>query len=253
MARSTLDNVIVVLVEPQNVVNIAGCVRAMMNFGLRRLRLVQPAEFSPYRITGIAHRSESVVESAETFESLHEAIADVAYVVGTTARGRTAERNYARPDEAVPAIAEASRSGTVAILFGREDRGLPNEALDRCNRIVIVPTDPDYSSLNLAQACLLVCYELFKAEGAAEEMPRGKRDMGPATQGDLEEMYEALQDGLGRIQFYKGAREPKSVIRTLRTLLARARPTLREARLVRAIGYEIQNYLDRTDRREGDP
>ncbi len=66
-------------------------------------------------------------------------------------------------------------------------------------------------------------------------------------------MYEALQDGLGRIQFYKGAREPKSVIRTLRTLLTRARPTLREARLVRAIGYEIKNYLDRTERREDGP
>jgi TrmH family RNA methyltransferase len=245
VSQSPLNSVVVVLVEPQNVVNIAGCVRAMMNFGLRRLRLVGPVEFSPYRIAGIAHRSEDVVEAAETFSTLDEAIADVTYVVGTTARARTVQRNYVRPSAAASEVVRAARKGAVALLFGREDRGLSNTALDRCNTVAIVPTDPAASSLNLAQACLLICYEIFNEAATAEPLPRGKRDQGPATQADLEEMFQALQDGLGRMEFYKGAREPESVIRTLRTLLSRAEPTLHEARLVRAIGFEIRNYLDR--------
>lgn len=245
MSQSPLNSVVVVLVEPQNVVNIAGCVRAMMNFGLERLRLVDPAEFSPYRIAGIAHRSEDVLEAAETFSTLDEAIADVTYVVGTTARARTAQRNYVRPNAAASEVVRAAEEGSVALLFGREDRGLSNEALDRCNTVAIVPTDSASSSLNLAQACLLICYEIFNEAATAEVLPRGKREQGPATQADLEEMYQALQDGLGRMEFFKGAREPQSVIRTLRTLLGRAEPTLREARLVRAIGFEMRNHLDR--------
>jgi TrmH family RNA methyltransferase len=222
----------------------------MMNFGLKRLRIVNPAEFSPYRIGGIAHRSEAMIAATEIFETLDEALADVTWAMGTTARARTAARNYARPRAITDEVLTAARSGTVAILFGREDRGLPNEALDRCNRVAIVPTDAEYSSLNLAQACLLVCYELFHAAEDHAPLPRGKRDMGPASHQDLEEMYGALEAGLGDIGFYKGARKPESIIRTVRTLLARAQPDLREARLIRAIGFEIGKFADRVGRED---
>lgn len=244
MKGSPLDNIVVVLYEPQNVVNIAGCIRAMMNFGLRRLRVVNPAEFSPYRIGGIAHRSEEIIASTEIFETLDAALADVTWAMGTTARARTAARNYSRPREIAPDVLAAAESGTVAIMFGREDRGLPNEALDRCTHVAIVPTDSEYSSLNLAQACLLVCYELFHASQEGAPLPKGKRDVGPASHQDLEEMYDALESGLGRIGFYKGARKPESIIRTIRTMLARAQPDLRETRLMRAIGFEMGKSTD---------
>jgi tRNA/rRNA methyltransferase len=246
----SLENIVVVLYEPQNLINIAGCIRAMMNFGLSRLRIVKPAEFSAYRIAGIAHRSESMIAATEIFETLDEALADVTWAMGTTARARTAARNYGRPREIADDVLTAAETGVVAILFGREDRGLPNEALDRCNRVAIVPTDSEYSSLNLAQACLLVCYELFYAAEDHRPLPRGKRDMGPASHQDLEEMYEALEAGLGRIGFYKGARKPASIIRTIRTLLARARPDLREAKLLRAIGFEIGNVARRSEKED---
>ena len=242
-----LANLVVVLDEPQDVVNVAAVIRGMMNMGLSRLRLVRPHDFDPYRVEGIAHRSAQVVGTAALHDSLESAVVDAVFVVGTSARPRTANRNYAHPRDAAPALIERARSGTVCVLFGREDRGLTNQALDLCHTILTIPTDPGYWSLNLAQAFLLVAYELFlTAGGGAGELPRGRRATAPATRADLESMYAALEDGLGRIEFFKGARRPEAVLRTLRTVLGRADLDAREARLVRAIGFEIGHYLDRT-------
>jgi len=239
------DRVVVVLDEPRNLVNVAGAVRAMKNMGLTRLRLVRPAEFDPWRITGIAHRTDDVVRSARIVDSVEEAVADCVLVLGTSARPRTAHRNYAFARDWAPTVVERAREGSVAILFGREDRGLSNQALDRCDGVVVVPTDPGYSSLNLAHACLLVCYEIFlAAEGDAQPLPRGKRLTGPATRGEIESMLSALEDGLGRIDFFK-ARSPEQVMRIFRTFLARADLDAQEVGLVRALGFEIGNYLDR--------
>jgi len=220
----------------------------------RRPQRLRPAEFDEYRITGIAHRSDPVVEATEIFDSLDDALSDVNWVLGTTARPRTAARNYVRPRKIAPDVLAAARAGTtVGILFGREDRGLANEALDRCNYVAIVPTDPEYSSLNLAQACLLVCYELFQTAGDRDPLPRGKRDMGPASGEELERMYDALERGLGSIHFYKGARKPESILRTIRTLLSRAEPDLREAKLMQAIGFEMEKCVRRLEEAmEGD-
>lgn len=251
-APEVLDRITVVLDEPQNLVNVAGVVRAMKNMGLRSLHLVRPAEFDAHRITGIAHRSEDVVEAARITDTLEDALADAVFVVGTTARARTARRNYVRPRKLAPELVDRAREGRVALLFGREDRGLSNEALDLCHRVAIVPTDPEYSSLNLAQACLLLCYEVFLAAGGGRDpLPEGKREGEPASQADLAEMYGALESGLERIEFFK-ARSPDTVLRTLRTLLGRAEPGRREARLVAAVGYEIGNYIDRTAPTEAD-
>lgn len=245
--RPSLDNVAIVLDHPQNVVNIAGVIRVMMNFGLSDLRLVQPEDFDAYRIEGIAHRSGPLIEATRHFDTLDEAVADCHWVVGTTARARTAGRNYTRPREVAPELAARTADGTVAILFGREDKGLFNEALDLCHAVAIIPTDPEYSSLNLAQACLVLAYETFMAvsDGAVEELPEGRRATRPPTVEEMEQMYGALEDGLGRIQFFK-ARKPAAVMRTLRTIIARGEPDLRETRLLAAIGYEIGHYLDRT-------
>jgi len=245
MSTSLLKNVVVVLYEPQNLVNIAGVVRAMKNMGLGRLRLVRPAEFDVWRIGGIAHRSEDVTEEAEILDTLPEALADAVFVVGMTARARTAQRNYVRPREVAPKIVEHAREGVVALLFGREDRGLGNEALDLCHAAAIIPTDPDYSSLNLAQAALLMSYEVFLAAGGeGGPLPRGKRSTRPATVEDLENTYAALEDGLHRIEFYK-SREPTAILRTLRTLISRAEPDLQEAGILRAIGFEMGKAVDR--------
>lgn len=245
-ASSPLSRIVVVLDQPQDVVNIAATVRAMKNMGLSRLRLVNPLDFDAHRIEGIAHRSADVVERAQIFDRLEEALADCVWVVGTTARARTANRNYVRPRAMAATVVERAADGPVALVFGREDRGLSNEALDLCHEVAVVPTDPDYSSLNLAQAALLLCYEIFLASGeGTAELPKGRRATVPATRADLETMYRALADGLARIDFFKGTRRDAAVLRTLRTILGRAALDRRESRLVGAIGFEIGHYLDR--------
>lgn len=240
-----LSHIAVVLDHPKDVVNVGGVLRVMMNFGLTDLRLVAPDDFDPYRLEGIAHRSAYLIESSSRWDSLEQALADRTFVVGTTARARTEGRNYVRPREVASLVAERGPDDKGAIVFGREDRGLTNEALDLCDAVAIIPTDPQYSSLNLAQACLVLSYELFVAmEGEPRALPRGRRATRPPTREELEETFTALADGLGRIDFYK-ARKPEAVMRTLRTIVARGEPDRREARLLAAIGYEIGNYLDR--------
>jgi len=255
-ATDPLANVVIVLDEPKDLVNIAGVVRVMMNMGLSRLRLVNPDEFDAGRVGGIAHRSRRITEATEILESLQDALADATYVVGTSGRARAAQTNATHPRTIAPGIVERAGEGVVAIVFGREDRGLTNEGLDLCHEVAVIPTKSESRSLNLAQACLVMCYELLLATGSferEESLGRGKkvRMTPPATQEDIELMYAALEDGLGRIEFYKGGREPESVLRTLRTLLGRAEPSLREAKLVQAIGFKIGYYLDRLAK-EGD-
>ena len=246
MRPLVLDNIVVVLDHPQNLVNIAGAVRAMKNMGLSRLRLVNPAEYDTWRIGGIAHRSQDVTEAAEIFDSLREALADTIYVVGTTARPRTAQRNYGRPREIGPRVVERAQGGLVALLFGREDRGLDNEGLDLCHSVAIIPTNPGYSSLNMAQATLLLAYEVFLAAGGeGGPLPKGRRYTRLATVEEMENTYAALERGLDRIDFFK-ARPAEAILRTIRTVLGRAEPDLQEAGILRAIGFEISAYLDRT-------
>jgi TrmH family RNA methyltransferase len=217
---------------------------------------VEPDEFDAYRIEGIAHRSGPLVEATTLHETLEDALADCTWVVGTTARARTAGRNYTRPgDVSEELIARAAQEGEgrVAIVFGREDRGLSNEALDLCHAAVIIPTHPRYSSLNLAQACLVMAYETFlAAEAVPEELPRGRRATRPPTAGELEQTYQALEGGLAAIEFYK-ARKPAAVMRTLRTLIARAEPDLREARLLAAVGFEVGHFVERLRSAPGTP
>jgi len=224
-------------------------VRAMKNMGLHRLRLVNPAEYDTWRIGGIAHRTEDVSEEAEVFDSLREALGDAVFVVGTTARARTAQRNYARPRDLGPVVVERAGEGVVALLFGREDRGLENDALDLCHSVALIPTNPDYTSLNLAQATLLLAYEVsLAAAGDPGPLPKGRRATRPATVTELENTYAALEQGLHRIDFFK-ARAPEAVLRTIRTVISRAEPDLQEAGILRAIGFEISSYLDRIPER----
>jgi TrmH family RNA methyltransferase len=247
MEHSPLNNIIVVLDNPKHIVNVAGVVRVMMNMGISQLRLVNPANYDVHRIDGIAHRSKQLAETAQIYSTLAEALADTTFVVGTTARPRTAQRNYTKPRDIAPIIIEKATKGSVALVFGKEDRGLTNDGLDLCHQLAIIPTTTQHPSLNLAQACLILCYEIQLAFKEAAPYPTGKRNAGPAKHEDIEEMHFALKQGLHQIGFFKGDRHPESVLRMLRTLLSRAEPDLREARLMRAIGFEMSKYFKRSN------
>src|SRR2546428_549374 len=158
-------SVVVVLHEPQELVNIAHVVRALKNFGFRDLRLVRPREYDAFRVEGIAHQTQDILARVTQHERLEDALADCVHVVGFTSRGRSARRNQQRPRPAAAEILARSEVGVVALLFGREDKGLANDALDRCHRVVTIPTNPDYPSLNLAHAAVLMLYKLALARG----------------------------------------------------------------------------------------
>src|SRR3954451_4715803 len=203
-ARVALEGIVVVLWQTQDHVNVAGTIRAMKNFGLARLRLVSPALWDPWRIEGIAHGTQDVVERTELFDTLDEALADCQYVVGMTARARRAKRAVARPRDLAPELLTRGReageggAGPVALLFGREDKGLSNEALDLCHRPCIIPTTPGHSSLNLAQAVLLTAYELWMAAAGQAQEVRPPRAVPPAAPHRAASLHRVPGDRLRR-------------------------------------------------------
>ena len=253
-AREILaNNIVVVLNETQDRVNIGGAIRAMMNTGLRRLRMVNPVEWDEYRIEGIAHGSEIVRERVEFFDTLEAALEDAVHVIGTTARRRAMRHAWEHPRDGVEEVLRLARDerGPVALLFGREDTGLTNEQLDRCDRIWTVPTDPERPSLNLAQAVLLVAYELWIAgPGGEKPLPRPRRAAPPAKPAHLNEVFEEVDRQLHSINFYRGGKNPESVMRTIRAILRRAKVDEREAELIRAIAARSRRTIERLRKTE---
>ncbi|HEX6309061.1 MAG TPA: TrmH family RNA methyltransferase [Longimicrobiales bacterium] len=240
--NGTGERFVIVLNRTQDVVNIATSLRAMMNTGLARLRLVRPDDFNAYRIAGIAHGSEPLIERIEFFDTLDAATRDAALVIGTTARRRTATYLWSHPREAAPELVgyDAAPERPIAIVFGREDTGLLNEELDRCDRLLVIPTSELNSSLNLAQAVLIIGYELMLAAGAAPvDLPRPRRDMSPAASIQRRALFEQWEAALATIDFFKG-KNPEAIMRTVRAVFRRARLTAREATLLRAMAIETQ-------------
>jgi TrmH family RNA methyltransferase len=235
----------VVLVEPQGLWNIAHVVRAMRNFGAGDLRVVQPAEWDEYRITGIAHQSHDLVARARHCETLDDALADATHVVAFTARQRRVKRNALFVREAVDEAIEQERDGTVLFLFGREDRGLDNAALDRAHRTATIPTDTAAPSLNLAHAAAVALYERALALQLAAPLRRPRREASPATHVQLEELFGDTLETLHAIEFFKTHSET-SIMRTLREIGHRAPLDEREVKLLRAVAIEVRRYLERT-------
>ncbi|HUF34988.1 MAG TPA: TrmH family RNA methyltransferase [Gemmatimonadales bacterium] len=239
------DGPVLVLVNPQDIVNIASAVRIARNFGIERMRLVQPAVFDPWRIEGIAHNSAEFVERIEMFPSLEAAVADCVFTAVLTARARTAKRRVLRPRPAAAELAERAVEGTVAIVAGREDRGLTNAELDLGHTLVTIPTDPRHSSLNLAQAVAVMAYESWLARGGdAQPLKRPRREAAPAESGQLEDLFADWRRALWAIDFFK-TRRPEAVMRSLREVVFRAALDGREATLLRAMGIEVVRYLTR--------
>lgn len=234
------EHIIIVLHRPRDVRNIGGVVRAMKNTGLVRLRLVEPVSFDPADISGIAHRAEDVLAQMETFASLDAALADAHYIVGTSARARG--DLLARSDVRVLASELRTRAEreTIALLFGPEDNGLDNDALDRCHALVRLPLDPAYPSLNLAQAVLLLAYELWMAAPQPTSLAIPPP---PAPAGQVEVLFTETEAALRAIAFFKAGSAP--TMRVLRQLAHRAELREREAALLTAIAREVQAFLQR--------
>lgn len=243
-----LNQLIIVLHTPRNVVNIGGVVRVMKNMGIRHLRMVSPVSFHPSDVTGIAHRGEDIIAQAQTYTDINAALADVHYVVGTTSRARSGHPSSTDIRRISRDIVHRTAEGMVALVFGPEDNGLDNLILDRCHTIVTLPTDPTYPSLNLAQAVLLFTYEIRAA--SAEHYPTAPRlpasSPPPATVESQETFFETAEQALRAIEFFKSDNATQTM-RVLRTLVHRAEANERELALLTAIARETLHFLHRSN------
>ncbi|MGE0439479.1 MAG: RNA methyltransferase [Gemmatimonadales bacterium] len=238
---------IVVLVEPQDLVNIAAAVRIAKNFRVDHLRLVNPRVFDPYRIEGIAHNTGEVVAAIRMFDSLGAALADCVHTVAMTARERSAKRQLLRPRVAAEDLTARSEDGPVAIVFGREDSGLTNDELDRCHSLSTIATNPDHRSLNLGQAVAIMAYECWNArEGIDQTRKPPRRRATRARAAELEHAFHDWHRSLWAIDFFK-SRNAENVLRSFREILYRSDLDTREAKLLRAIALETVHYLRRHD------
>lgn len=243
----SMDDLCVVLYEPQDDINIGTVVRAAQNFGVDDVRLVRPKYADPDKIRISAPNAGDAIDRLRHFGDLDSALSDCTRVLGATARPRYASRVVADP---VRAAVETELPGRVALLFGREDHGLPNDALDRCDVQITIPTSPAYRSLNLAQAVMLVLWEVFRRREVMgdEESPAPPAevatDFEPAPREQVERMVEQAHAALNTIEFFKYG-DGEHVMRSLRSVFSRAMLDRRELSIWFGIFQEIDSFITR--------
>ncbi|MCX5763128.1 MAG: tRNA (cytosine(32)/uridine(32)-2'-O)-methyltransferase TrmJ [Gemmatimonadetes bacterium] len=244
---SLLDRIVLVFNRPQDPVNIAATVRVMKNMGVSQLRLVNPEPYDPWRIEGVAHGTRDLVSAIQHFDSLPAALADCVLVAAFAGKRRAAKWPVATPREMAAKVLDRVADGPVALLFGQEDHGLPNEALDLAQLLVTIPTT-EHASLNLAQAVMVACYELHLAAGdTTRVLAPPRKDAPPPTHEEWELALTNITEALTQIRFFR-TRNEDHVMRTIRSLLSRADPNSRELTLVRAAAIEVMRTIDRMKR-----
>ncbi len=247
MTESILTAVTVVLYESQDPINIGAVVRAMKNMGVWDLRLIRPCHYEPNRIEQIAHDTRDVVARIQHFDTIDDALADCVRVVAFSGRRRAARWARHTPRTAAADLLEYAPSGRVALMFGREDHGLPNEALDRAHAVATIPTT-EHFSLNVAQACLLALYELHLQAGDVTKRIAGpKHAAGSPTKQEFEQTFADATAALDAIAYFK-TRNPELVMRVVRSLVFRAAPDARELLLLRTAAIEVLRTIDRESR-----
>jgi tRNA/rRNA methyltransferase len=236
-AQIDLARVRIILHRPRYPENIGAAARAACNMGLRRVDIVQPENPLEDRIRMMAtHAAGEVVDRMTTYASLAEALRDCHYVVGTTARLGGQRQAVLDPGSMARRLIPISHQNEIAVVFGPEDRGLTNEDLRFCHALLNIPTAA-FSSLNLAQAVMVVCYELFTA---------GEKTAGPsvprlATRHELDNMYSQLKDILVRIS-YINPENPDYWLKHMRQFFTRIQLRAREVSIIRGLCRQVDWY-----------
>jgi TrmH family RNA methyltransferase len=207
----------------------------MKNMGLMDLLLVNPRYFPHDDATARASGAEDVLEAARVLDSLAEAIADCQYVAGASARPRTRAISWPSmtPRDCAARLHHESEQGVVAAVFGPEKSGLTNEDLDLCHTLVTIPAVPDFSSLNLAMAVQVLCYEL-RVAALGGQVPGSARAVPLASAWELEHFYGHLEQVLAASGFLD-TENPRYLMRRLRRLFLRAEPDRNEINILRGI------------------
>jgi len=229
----------VVLVETQLAANIGSAARAMKTMGLTRMVLVAPLQFPHAIAQALAAGADDVLDQALVVDTLLAGIADCHYVLGCSARARSVGLPTLSPREAARKLLEQAALGEVAVVFGSERVGLSNADLCRCDAAVQIPSDPAFSSLNLAQAVQILAYELRQhaldqAMATAPGPAAAAGNERAASKSEMEGFFSHLETTLAAIDFLKG-RSPRVIMQRLRRLFLRATPSQREVLILRGI------------------
>jgi len=230
-----LSHIKIVLVGTTHPGNIGAVARAMKNMCLDRLCLVAPKTFPCAEATARASGADDILASAQVYQSLPEAIADSQWVIGTSARNRAISWPEITPRECAEKVVIRAPGQTAAIVFGRESSGLKNHELDLCHFLLRIPCNSEFSSLNLAAAVQVVCYELFTATGIRDETAIGDKGEYPlATAGQMASFYLHLHETLDIIGFLHKDKS-KSIMRRLRRIFNRIQLDTKELDILRGI------------------
>jgi tRNA/rRNA methyltransferase len=232
---------VVILVEPQLGENIGMAARAMGNFALARLRIVNPRDGWPnISAQRAAAGADHILDKCELFDTVEQAVADCTLLFATTARAHDQAKPVVGPEQAAREITtEIEGGGTVGILFGRERYGLQNEEVALANRIITFPVNPGFASLNLAQAVLLMGYEWFKlsTEGALPfAMPERSE---PASQHQMQAFFDNLVAELDKVEFLRPAEKRETMLVNLRNIFSRMDPTRQDMHTLHGVVMAI--------------
>lgn len=258
---ANLNRVRIVLVETTHPGNIGAAARAMKNMGLSRLYLVAPLDFPSDKARWRAVSAEDVVEAAVVVETLDEAIADCDLVIGTSARDRRIPWPLINPEECGQQVIKESDDHEVAVIFGREARGLKNEELQKCQFHVHIPTSSEYQSLNLAMAVQVVSYEIRRAllghvSGVDKVVPDSSAgqshtlgvdpeswDQEFSSNEDMERLFTHLESTLIKVNFHDPD-NPRQLMTRLRRMFQRIRPDKMEMNILRGILTSVEQKVD---------
>jgi tRNA/rRNA methyltransferase len=227
---------VIVLVEPQLGENIGAAARAMANFGLSQLRLVKPRQAWPNdKARMMAAGADRILGDAKLFDTLAAAIADCSFVVATTARAHDQAKPVIGPDAAAAEIAPRIAGGeTVAILFGRERNGLENDEVALADRIVTLPVNPAFASLNLAQAVVIVAYEWFKRVGRGLPFAMPQKSS-PAPKQQLLAFFASIERELEKVEFFRPPDKRETMQINLRNIFTRMAPTQQDIQTLHGV------------------
>ncbi len=232
-----LSNVSVVLVEPQGPLNIGSVCRAMMNFGFSDLRLVNPsADHLCDDARRMAVKASRLLQQARVYDHLEAALDDCQYALGTTRRFGKYREDFLHPDQAGRMLLPLTEKGRVALVFGREDKGLLTAELDLCQRFITIPTRDELPSMNLAQAVSLCLYEVARAAGEESGKTSGRKKL--ANGKVLEGMYRHMRKTLLDIGFLD-PQNPDHILHSFRRIFGRAGLNEREVRILHGLWSRI--------------
>jgi tRNA/rRNA methyltransferase len=232
-AEQAFNNIRIVLCQTSHPGNIGSTARAMKTMGLSRLYLVNPKYFPDGQAKSLAVNATDVLDAAVVVASLDDAIADCQFVIGVSGKERSLSQQVMTVREAAYEVRSIASQQQIALVFGTEMSGLTNAEADRCQVLATIPANPEYTSLNLAQAVQIMCYEVRMAitEG---KLHYDEKPVELASQDDLERFYTHLEEVLTQIG-YINPRAPKKLFERLRRLYARTRLEKEEVNLLRGI------------------